>query len=135
MLTQKQKLQVLNFFNTQVTDTLGIVQTCYDEDKTWERQYDATCIINALYSLSSKYTARGYTFTADDIENELANLDTEYRDIVYEAFLRELPDAVPPLKMLSLIPNCLKRCLTFSSTGLKVCCSWPSPNAWASITI
>lgn len=94
MLTQKQKLQVLNFFNTQVTDTLGIVQTCYDEDKTWERQYDATCIINALYSLSSKYTARGYTFTADDINDELWNLDTEYRDIVYEAFLRELPDAI-----------------------------------------
>jgi hypothetical protein len=93
-LTQKQKLQVLNFFNTQVNDTMGIVQTCYDEDKTWERQYDATCIINALYNLSSKYNARGYTFTADDIDSELANLDTEYRDIVYEAFLRELPEAI-----------------------------------------
>ena len=56
MLTQKQKLQVLNFFNTQVTDTLGIVQTCYDEDKTWERQYDATTRHEATHLLPTTLT-------------------------------------------------------------------------------
>jgi len=93
-LTQKQKIQIVNFFTKQVNEWVNIAHTCYEEDGEYCRQYDTNCLVLLLARLTAAYNERGYRFTVDTIDEELGNFDTEFRDLVYEAFLRELPDNI-----------------------------------------
>jgi hypothetical protein len=92
MLTLTQQNAVLTFLaQTQANTLAQAVDSIYDSntcDNT-VRIYDAACIAEIFNNLANTYNVDDdnvltYTFTADDVLNELRLLDTEYRDCVVE---------------------------------------------------
>jgi len=100
MLTVTQQNAVLTFLAQTQADTLAqATENVVDGVcETSVRIYDAACIAQIFNTLANTYDTDDndvltYTFTADDVLNELSLLDTEYRDCVVE-WLMQHDDAL-----------------------------------------
>jgi len=100
MLTLTQQNAVLTFLAQTQADTLAQATENVADGvcDTSVRIYDAACIAQIFNTLANTYDTDDndvltYTFTADDVLNELSLLDTEYRDCVVE-WLMQYDDAL-----------------------------------------
>ena len=92
MLTLTQQNAVLAFLAQTQADTLASAVECVDSNGVCEnsvRIYDSACVAEIYAKLAHMYSTDDndvltYTFTADDVLDELSMLDTEYRDCVVE---------------------------------------------------
>jgi len=94
--TQTQAVQILDFFATTIASTLGSVKQELADDgcivMTQVRLYDSACLAESYTRLANAYTDTDgedtvFSFTVADVQDEIAALDTEFRDCVYEWFL------------------------------------------------
>lgn len=98
MLTVTQQNAVLTFLAQTQANTLAMAvdNTVDGVCDTSVRIYDAACVADIFSKLANTYNTDDnnvltYTFTADDLLDELSMLDTEYRDCVVE-WLMEYDD-------------------------------------------
>ena len=92
MLTLQQQNAVLAFLaQTQAHTLASATDHIYDQNicDNSVRIYDSACIAQIFNTLANTYEVSdsdqlSYTFTADDLLDQLQSLDTEYRDCVYE---------------------------------------------------
>jgi uncharacterized membrane protein len=100
MLTLQQQNAVLTFLaQTQAQTLASALDHIYDQNicDNSVRIYDSACIAQIFNTLANTYTISdsdqlSYTFTADDVLNELSMLDTEYRDCVHEWLMQYSDD-------------------------------------------
>mgnify|MGYP000902882595 CR=1 FL=1 len=100
MLTLQQQNAVLTFLAQQQAQTLAsALDHIYDQNicDNSVRIYDSACIAEIFNALANTYTVSdddqlSYTFTAQDVLDQFALLDTEYRDQVHESLMQYSDD-------------------------------------------
>jgi hypothetical protein len=87
-LTQQDRIRIMRFFTHMLTITWQQAEQELDQDGESIRVSDAASIADIFSRLHDR------PFTRRDVEQEISYLDTEYRDWVYEEFLRTMPQSI-----------------------------------------
>ena len=102
MLTNKQSLEILDFFSRCAVRTLESVQEELAEDSFIEhtsvRVYDSACCADVFSKLANMHMHVNdhtmFTFTPRDVVDAMWSLDTDYRDVVYKQFMSEMDESL-----------------------------------------
>lgn len=87
-LTPRDRIRIMRFFTHMLTITWQQAEQELDQDGDSIRVADAAAIADIFSRLQA------LEFTHRDLEDEIHSLDTEYRDWVYEEFLRTMPSTI-----------------------------------------